>query len=163
MATQTEERTGLETERKRENEEATDPERELEEETPTASPPEHYDDDGNYIGPPEAATAEPPDGKIFDDTDYEREDLALPKIDGQGVDRIAVKFSGTVFLDRSDPADVDLVRRLKLGQDATLLVEGKVSAKSYKGATDREGDLDVVVEELGIKVTTVYRPAAEEL
>jgi hypothetical protein len=103
----------------------------------------------------------PPDGQIFDDTDYEREDLQLPKVDGEGADKIAIAFNGTVFLDRSDPADVALMRRMKLGQDVTLNVEAKVSAKAHKFTTSKEGELDAVVLQHSARVHTVYRPAGE--
>jgi len=96
---------------------------------------------------------------LFDRTQYEREDLQIPKIDGNTIDRIAVKFAGEVFLDRSSPADVALFNRLVLGHDVTLMVEGHCSATGAEGATDRDGDLDVVVGQRSIKVNTVYVPA----
>jgi hypothetical protein len=102
-------------------------------------------------------------GELIDRSQYEREDLALPKVDGEPVDRIAVKFSGTVFLDRTDPRDVDLIRPMRLGADITLMVEARTSSKAFKGATDREGELDVLVQEAGAKVHTVYRPAGQGL
>ena len=108
-----------------------------------------------------AGEPDPEKGQIFDDTDYEREDLALPKVDGEGVDKIAIAFSGQVILDRSNPADVELMRRMRLGQDVTLMVEAKCSSKGHKFATDREGELDAVVLEHKAKVHTVYRAAAD--
>lgn len=138
-----------EIERKRENEEAEPPARELEteEEPEPAAEPEPKPD---------------PEGKrLFNASDYEREDLALPKVDGNQLDRIAVKFAGEVFLDRASPADVALFRKLVLGQEVTLMVEGRCSATGAKGATDREGDLDVVVGQKAVKVTTVYIPAID--
>jgi hypothetical protein len=100
-------------------------------------------------------------GELFDKSQYETEELALPKVDGEPVDRIAVKFSGTVFLDRSSAADVELIRALTLHSERTLLVEGKVSGKTYAGATDREGELDVVVQQVTVKVTKVARGVGE--
>jgi hypothetical protein len=115
----------------------------------------------------QAAAVEPePDaekGELFDKSDYDREDLALPKVDGEGTDKIAIAFSGTVLLDRSDPADVALMRSMRLGQDVTLNVEAKVSAKAHKFSTDREGELDAVVLQHTAKVHTVYRPAGEDV
>lgn len=99
--------------------------------------------------------------ELFDRSQYEREDLKLDKVDGNQVDRIALKFSGTVFLDRSDPADIALYRRLALGRDVTLQVEGRCNATGAKGATDREGDLDVIIGEKGVKVHTVYLAVAD--
>lgn len=109
----------------------------------------------------ELPEAEAPDGQIFDDTDYEREDLQLPKVDGEGTDKIAIAFNGTVFLDRSSPADIALMRRMKLGQDVTLNVEAKVSAKAHKFTTSKEGELDAVVLQHSARVHTVYTPAGE--
>lgn len=109
----------------------------------------------------EPAEAQEQKGELFDRSQYEREDLRLDKVDGNQVDRISLKFSGTVFLDRSDPNDIALYRRLVLGRDVTLQVEGRCNATAAKGATDREGDLDVVVGEKGIKVTTVYIAVAD--
>lgn len=103
-----------------------------------------------------------PDGKrLFNEADYEREDLAIAKIDGNQVDRIAIKFTGEVFLDRADPEDVALYNRLKLGNDITLRVEGRCNGVTGKGATDREGDLDVVVGQRAVKVHTVYLSVAD--
>lgn len=109
-----------------------------------------------------AAPPPDPEGKrLFNAADYEREDLAIAKVDGNQVDRIAVKFAGEVFLDRSDPADVALYNKLRLGSEVTLMVEGRVSGTGAKGATDREGDLDVVVGQKAVKVGTVYIPAID--
>lgn len=117
------------------------------------------------IGVPETGTntlenntIEPDSDGLFNAADYEREELAINKIDGNQIDRIAIKFAGTVFLDRSDPADVALYNKLRLGNDVTLQIEGKCSGTAAKGATDREGDLDVVVGERTVKVQTVYVP-----
>jgi hypothetical protein len=108
------------------------------------------------------APAVDPDGKkLFNDADYEREDLAISKVDGNQIDRIAIKFAGEVFLDRSDPEDVALFNRMKLGQDVTLQVEAKCSGVAARGATDREGDLDVVVGQRSVKVHTVYLSVAD--
>jgi hypothetical protein len=104
----------------------------------------------------------PENDGLFDRSQYDSPELALSKIGGQPIDRIAVKFAGTVFLDRSDPADVALYRRLQLGHDLTLMVETKVAAVAGKGATDREGDLDVVVGESTLKVHTVYKPVTDD-
>lgn len=100
---------------------------------------------------------------LVDPSEYDDPELAIAKVDGNSIDRIALKFSGTVYLDRSDAADVKLYNALKLGRDVTIMVEGKCLGTAGKGATNREGELDVVVGEKTVKVTTVYRPAAEDL
>lgn len=99
---------------------------------------------------------------ILDPTEYDREDLQLPKVDGQAIDRIALKFTGTVFLDRADPADVALYRKLTLGHDITLMVEGTSRSTAAKGATNKDGELNVILGEKGVTITTVYIPAAAE-
>lgn len=97
---------------------------------------------------------------LFDKSIYEREELQLPKVDGEATDKIAVKFSGTVLLDRTAPADVALMRKMKLGGDITLQVEAKCAGKGHKFTTSREGELDAIVFEHGVRVHTVYVPAA---
>lgn len=100
---------------------------------------------------------------LIDRSQYEREDLAIAKVDGNSIDRIYVGFSGGFFLDRSEPADVAFYNRLRLGHDVTLMVEGRCLGTGAKGATNREGQLDVVVGEKKVKIHTGYVPAAEDL
>ena len=102
------------------------------------------------------------EGKLLDDERFLSEELALPKIDGEGVDKIAIGFSGRVMLDRSSPADVALIRAMALGKDVTLMVEGKVSKKGHGFTTNKEGDLDAVVFETGVKVELVYKPVTPD-
>jgi hypothetical protein len=105
-------------------------------------------------------TPPPPDPEdaLFDRSKYDNPELALPKVDGEGTDKIALKFSGTVFLDRMDPADVELMRNMKLGNDVTLMIEGKCAKKGWGFTTDREGELDVVKLEHAVNVHSVYKP-----
>lgn len=114
----------------------------------------------------DAAAHEEPDGQttLIDRSQYEREDLAIAKVDGNAIDRIQLTFAGTVMLERSDVADVALWNRLKLGKGGlTLMVEGECSATGAKRATDRGGELDVIVGAKTLKVGTVYIPAVEDL
>lgn len=120
---------------------------------------EHEEDGGDADGEGGEITPDPDGKALFDRSQFEREDLAIDKVDGNPIDRIKLEFAGAVFLDRSAPADVALYNKLRLGHDVTLMVEGKCSSTGAKGATDREGDLDVVVGAKGVKVTTVYIPA----
>lgn len=107
---------------------------------------------------------EPAEGqtKAFEAADYDREDLQIPKVDGHTVDRISLKFSGEVFLDRSDASDVAVYNALRLGKDVQLLVEAKTSSTAAKGATDRDGDLDVVVGTKGLKIHSLQKPAGAD-
>ena len=99
---------------------------------------------------------------IIDRSAYEREDLQIPKIDGNTIDRISIKFSGEVFLNRSDPSDVGVYNELRLGRDVALLIEAKCSSTAGKGATDRDGDLDVVVGTKGLKIHSLSKPAGAD-
>lgn len=110
--------------------------------------------------PPAAANGEQP---MFDPSDYDREDLAIGKVDGHGVDKIAVHFTGRVMLDRSNPADVALYNRLSLGREEELRVAGKVQKVGTGWTTNREGDLDAIVGERTLKIDTVWVLEAEEL
>ena len=94
-------------------------------------------------------------GSLFDGSDYDREDLALPKVDGHGIDRIAIAFSGEIMLDRSDPAHVALFRRLALFKSVELWVSATAKGQTTSGATNRDGDLDVVVGKRSLKIETV--------
>lgn len=113
----------------------------------------------------EAAEPEKPgeQAQMFDKAAYETEELALPKVDGHGIDRIAVGFSGRIMLDRSDKHDVALYRKLELGKEVELRVAGRVSGTGAKGATNKEGDLDVIVGEKTISIGTVYVVTPEEM
>lgn len=158
----------LEVEPRRQNVEDEPPARELEQDTDADTPGPEIPGTEEESGGDEEADGTPPveptgQTKAFDDSDYEREDLQIPKIDGSSIDRIALKFGGEIHLDRSDPADVKLYNRLRFGRDVTLQIEGRCNAAGAKGATDREGDLDVVIGVKGVKVHTVYLSTAEEL
>ena len=142
-------------ERQRENVEADEPGRKLE------TAPDEPETVGNDPEDPGTPKPDPEGKRLFNDSDYEREDLAIPKIDGNQIDRIAIRFAGEVFLERTSPEDVALFNKLVLGHDVTLMVEAKCSATGAKGATDRDGDLDVTIGQRSVKVHTVYVPAGE--
>ena len=125
--------------------------------TSTKEPPAHITVNIGDGTPEEIeAAAQQAAGALFDRSQYEREDLAIPKVDGQTIDRIRLDFSGSVFLDRSNPQDVALYNRLTLKGDVTLMVEGRCSDTGAKGATDRDGNLDVIVGHKKVRVHTVY-------
>jgi hypothetical protein len=117
------------------------------------------DDDETGDTEEEGAETPPadPEGKaLFDRSQYDKEGFQIPKVDGQSVDRIAVAVTGEIMLDRSDEADVALYNRLALGKEVELRVAGKVQGTGAKGATNRDGDLDVIVGKKTIKVGTVW-------
>lgn len=94
---------------------------------------------------------------------YEDPTLRIEKVDGKNIEQIAVTFSGRILLDRSNEKDVELWNRLTMGTDAELRVCAKATGKLVQGATNREGDLDVVVGTRKLKVHTVYVLTPEEL
>jgi hypothetical protein len=102
---------------------------------------------------------EPEGGALFEASDYESEELALPKIDGEGVDKNAVKVSGRVWLERGSPEHVALVRDVRLGQEVTLVCEATVRMPVPGYTTDKEGDLDVISLTRHFAVTSVSRAA----
>lgn len=125
---------------------------------------EHVDApvDGIPPVPTDPVEPDPEDGALFSKVVYDDPQLQLPGIDGETTDKIAVKFSGTVFLDRSDAADCELMRSMKIGGNVTLMVEGRVAKKGWGFTSDRDGDLDVVKLEHAINVQTVYKPVTEQ-
>ena len=113
---------------------------------------------------PAGTPAPDPDGKaLFDASDYDREDLAIPKIDGEQITKIRVDFSGSVMLDRSDPADVKLFNGARLGKELELRVAGRITGVGTGFTTNKDGDLDVVVGKKTLKVETVWVLDPEEL
>lgn len=146
-----------EIERRRENVEDTPAERELESVPDQETDPEDTDEE-------ETPAEKKPTGRsLFDATLYESEPLSLPKVDGEGVDKIAAKFNGLVRLDRGDEADVQIIKGCKLGQTVTLMVEAEVGPPVPGMTTNRDGDLDSLGLSRTFTVKHVYKPAAEEL
>lgn len=114
--------------------------------------------DGEATGNATAGTT-----TLFTVDDYNDPALAIPKIDGQSIGRIAVAFSGEIFLDRTTKEDVALYNSLVMGRDVELRVAAKVVGTGAKGATNRDGDLDVIVGKKSLTVKTLYVLTPEEL
>ncbi len=106
---------------------------------------------------------EPGAKTLFDASDYEREDLAVPKIDGNAIDRLAIAFSGGVMLDRSEPKDVALYNRVHGQQTLELWVEAKWSGTTASPNTNRDGDLDVIVGRKTLKIEAIRIVDADAL
>lgn len=124
---------------------------------------ETYDEqqvEGHQVEPPEDANGQT---ALIDRSQYEREDLAIAKVDGNQIDRIWVGFGSGFYLDRSDPNDVAFYNRLQLGRDVTVMVEARCLGTGAKGATNRDGQLDVIIGQKKLGVHTGYIPAAENL
>ena len=125
----------------------------------TTDEPEPVTDDAQAEAEPEPepdAAATAAGGELFDSSAYEREDLAIPKVDGEGIDKIRLAFTGSVMLDRSNPADVALYNRAMLARDLELRISGRVARVATGYTTGKEGDLDAVVGERTIKVDSVW-------
>ena len=109
-------------------------------------------------------TPDDPEGKaLFDRAAYQAPGLRIDEVDGQEVDKIWLRFGGKVALDRTNPKDVALFNRVRLGKELELRVAGKGQAVSTKHTTSRGGDLDAVVGERTLDITDVYVLDPEEL
>lgn len=100
---------------------------------------------------------------LFDASDFDREDLQIPKVDGFQIDRIAIDFGGGVMLDRSEPTHVELYNRIRMGQSLEAWVEVKGAGTGAKPATNRDGDLDVIVGKKTLRVEALRIIRPEEL
>jgi len=100
---------------------------------------------------------------LFDATDYDDPKLQLPTVDGQGIDKIKIGFSGSIMLDRSDPHDCELFRKLKLGSNVELRVAGRVAKTATGSSTDADDNSTDIVGERTVKVSSVWRLTPEEL
>jgi hypothetical protein len=111
------------------------------------------------------AAPEAPDRTVEEEHQHEvpPEQLALPMIDGRSMDAIEVKIAGTIKLDRSDPSDVALIRKLKLGQEVALKIDAMVVERSGRTALDRDGYFEGASLVTKLNVTSVSRPAGEQL
>lgn len=84
--------------------------------------------------------------------------LRLDGFDGREVNKLRLVFSGTVELERTSPAAVRLVKRLRLGATELELVPGlevRVSGKAEKAKFDNEGYFDHTVLTVTAKVLDV--------
>lgn len=90
------------------------------------------------------------------------EELALPRIDQRDIDRIEIAFSGTIRLDRSDPADVALFRRAMLGKELDVRVVGIGRGKSATVSWDEDGYPGETTASAKVRLTTVFRPISED-
>jgi hypothetical protein len=129
------------------------------------SPDDDQPNDGEGLPPTDEPEDHDPEatGELFDKTKYETEELALPKVDGEGVDKIAVKLNGTVWLERGNEEHVALIKRPRIGQTVTLLVEAEVGPPVPGYTTNRDGDLDALSLSRTFTAKHVSRPAGHDL
>lgn len=100
---------------------------------------------------------------LFDASVYLDPALRIEQVDEQEIEKIAINIAGRIILDRTNPDDVALYNSLKLGKAANLRVSGRVGGVGAKGATNKDGELDVVVGSKRVLVDTVWAVPAEEL
>jgi hypothetical protein len=132
------------------------------EETVAAEQAEHDEE----AAADDAAHEEPtdPEGKaLFDRTKYQNPGLRIDEVDGQEVDKIWLKFSGRVALDRTKADDVALFNKARLGAELELRVSGTGARVGTGYTTSKGGDLEAVVGVREIRIDTVYVLSAEEL
>lgn len=94
----------------------------------------------------------------FDRSVYETPELRLPRTDGHPIDKIRVNLGGGLYLDRFDPANVELFKQLALGRRVELKVTATVVGTPVRWTTDKEGELAGVVGEKTLKVEAVELP-----
>lgn len=144
------ERYGAQIEPQRRNEEATDPEREIE-----------TDADDQELEQPDGPKPDPAGRALFDPGAYDDPELAVPKIDGLSPDELAITFTGTIKLDRSSPADVALYRRISDGRELELRIAGTHAGSAGKVAEKDESNW--IVGTKTVKVATVWVLDPEDL
>lgn len=74
-----------------------------------------------------SATALDPGNPLFDGSQY---DLPIPTIDGHRADALRITIAGTLELDLYNPAHLEFMDALKLGQTLQLTVTAEVAGKS---------------------------------
>ena len=95
--------------------------------------------------------------EVFDATAY---DLPVPAQDGYKADRIHVRFTGVIDLDRTSEFDLDFVRALRLGERVSLIVPGQPDSKTFRHnlVSGDEGKVDYSVS-IRIDALEVGEPA----
>ena len=78
-----------------------------------------------------------------------------PKSTGTRSTRIALNFSGSVMLDRSATGDVALYNRVHSESTIELWVEAKWGGTAATPATNRDGDLDVIVGRKTLRIESI--------
>jgi hypothetical protein len=70
--------------------------------------------------------------------------LVVPVFEGQRLDRYRITFAGSLELDPTDPDDLDLINRLKLGEEVALRVEGAIVSRPHNVTRDKNGWIKTV-------------------
>lgn len=95
--------------------------------------------------------------EAFPAADYDDPKLRLPEIDGKKVNQIAIRFSGSIVLDRSNPEHVAYFRdTLRLGAEIDLAdLSGVVQQKPSRQAATKDGYAGDVRQTAVVKIHTV--------
>lgn len=95
----------------------------------------------------------------FDASEYDDPELRLDYIDGKPVDRIVVRFAGSVELDRRNRECVELFRRFQLGHridfNAMPPLSAVVKQKPSRQVTDAAGTVGDVVTTAVLSIDTI--------
>lgn len=113
--------------------------------------------------------AEPADAgeqtAAFDAEAYDNPALKIDTVDGHKVDKIAVRLSGVVELDRTNVEHVELFNRLKIGADvdfdAMPPLAGYVSSKPPRSVRSGDGYRADVAQTAVITITDIGGFGAE--
>ena len=92
----------------------------------------------------------------FNPNDYADPRLRLDQVDGKEVTGIRVKFSGTITLDRKNPAHVALYRRLALGKELSadeLPLGLRVAGRHNLQKVDEDGYVTDLLQTCVLQVT----------
>lgn len=108
-------------------------------------------DDLKHVDPDDAQE------KAFDPSVYDNPKLRLPDVDGKKVDKIQVRFSGTVELDRLNPDHVAFFRdALRLGKEVDLgRLSGVVQQKPPRQVANKDGYAGDVRQTAVVKIHTI--------
>lgn len=101
----------------------------------------------------------PEQTEAFDASEYDDPRLRLDQVDGKDVDEIAIRFSGTIELNRKSPEAVELYRRFQLGHKIDLgeflPLFGMVVGKPNRQILDANGYVANVGQTAVVRITDV--------
>jgi hypothetical protein len=97
--------------------------------------------------------------EAFPASDYDNPALRLPYVDGHKIDKISVRFAGSVDLDRTNPDHVELIRALNIGADVAFEkmppLAGYVSSKPPRSVRSGDGYRADVAQTTVITITDI--------
>lgn len=76
-----------------------------------------------------------------DETDFEPVGhRQLPLFEGQSIEKVVVQFGGSFELNPGLDADAAILDRLRLNQEVSILVTGKVTGVAFNARSDTDGN-----------------------